>query len=145
VANGKGDVQLSWMTVVGAISVAGLVAGAGWTIFQNEFANVKETASEDRRQAAVYYNTNKDDLNRATAEIGRRLDVLESQMAAITPKLAHDPVEQKTVDAINAATAKQLDQIQAEITDINRQIAAALIIIDNNAGMTRKTAPLLPP
>jgi hypothetical protein len=144
-ANGKGDVSLSWMTVVGAISVAGLVAGAGWTIFQNEFANVKETATEDRRQVADYYNSNKDDLNRAKAEIGRRLDVLENQMAAMAPRLAHDPVEQKTVDAINAATDKRIDLIQAQITDINRQIAAALIIIDNNAGVSRKMQPTLPP
>jgi flagellar biosynthesis/type III secretory pathway protein FliH len=74
-----------------------------------------------------------------------RLSVLETELLTLVPKLAHDPVEQKTIDAINTAMAKQIDQIQAEITDINRQIAAALIIIDNNAGAMRKSAPTLPP
>ena len=143
-ANGKGDVSLSWMTIVGAGTLIAMLVGAGWTIGQNEFANVKEAAKQDREQATLYYNTNRDDLARANTESGRRIAILESQMSAIIPRLAHDPVEQKTIDAINAATAKQLDQIQAEITDINRQIAAALIIIDNNSGAPKR-APTLPP
>ena len=171
-ANGKSDVQLSWITIVGAATVVGLMAAAGWTIFQNEFANVKETASEDRKQSVLYYNTNRDDLIRREAEIKsnfdryltkdehrafldgtktdltnikERLAVVEAQVATSLTKLAHDPVEQKTIDANNVATDKRIDLIQAQITDINRQIAAALIIIDNNATTPRRTAPNLPP
>jgi hypothetical protein len=170
-ANGKGDVQLSWMTIVGAGTVVGLMAAAGWTIFQNEFANVKETAAEDRRQSALYYNTNRDDLIRRETEIKatfnlyltkdehrafldgvardistlkNRLDMVQRIQEERSSKLARDPVEQKTIDAINTATDKRIDLIQAQITDINRQIAAALIIIDNNA-TARKTPPTLPP
>jgi hypothetical protein len=170
-ANGKGDIQLSWMTVVGAGTVVGLMAAAGWTIFQNEFANVKDAASTDRKQSALYYNTNRDDLIRRETEIKstldrylskdehrafldgiirdinalkERIDTIQRIQEERAAKLAHDPVEQKTIDAINSATDKRIDLIQAQITDINRQIAAALIIIDNNA-TARKTMPTLPP
>jgi len=171
-ANGKGDIQLSWVTIVGAATVVGLMAAAGWTIFQNEFANVKETAAEDRRQAVLYYNTNRDDLIRRETEIKAtfnlyltkdehrafldgvardmatlkdRVDTIQRIQESRSSKLARDPVEQKTIDAINSATDKRIDLIQAQITDINRQIAAALIIIDNNAGAARKSPATLPP
>jgi hypothetical protein len=169
-ANGKGDIQLSWMTIVGAGTVVGLMAAAGWTIFQNEFASVKEIAASDRKQAVVYYNTNRDDLIRRETEIKstfdkyltkdehrafldgitrdvttlkERVDMIQRIQAERSTKIAHEPVEQKTVDAINSAIDKRIDLIQAQITDLNRQIAAALIIIDNNAAMKR-LSPLPP-
>lgn len=159
------------MTIVGAGTVVGLMAAAGWTIFQNEFAAVKETASEDRKQAAIYYNTNRDDLIRRETEIKatfdrylskdehrafldgiirdigalkERIDTIQRIQEERAAKLAHDPVEQKTIDAINSAIDKRIDLIQIQITDINRQIAAALIIIDNSAS-ARKSPQALPP
>jgi hypothetical protein len=55
-------------------------------------------------------------------------------------KQAHDPVEKATLDAIITAFDKRTDLIQGQIIDINRQIAAALIIIDNNNSV-KKTQP----
>jgi hypothetical protein len=136
VADTKGDVQLSWMTVVAACTVVGLMAAAGWTIFQNEFANVKETAAEDRKQSAIYYNTNREDLIRRETEIKAtfnlyltkdehrafldgvsrdiatlkdRLDTIQRIQESRSSKLARDPVEQKTIDAINQAIDKRID------------------------------------
>jgi hypothetical protein len=54
---------------------------------------------------------------------------------------AHDPVEKATIDVIIDAINKRDDLFQAQITDLNRQIAAALIIIDNNS---MKRVPLPP-
>jgi len=153
-ASGNGELKLSWMTVVGAGTVVGLMAAAGWTIFQNEFANVKDAAAADRKQAAVYYNSNREDRIRLEADakatyltkaehraylagitsdltaIRERIEAIQRIQNERASKLAHEPVEQKTIDAINSAIDKRIDLIQGQITDINRQIAAALIIID---------------
>ena len=117
-----GDPTLSWQTIVAAITVVGLLAVAQWTIFQNQFANTEKTISD----------------------LGRRLAILEATQAALITKLAHDPVEDRTFQAVAKATDDRIVLLQNQITDINRQIAAAIIIIDNNAVM-RKTPPTLPP
>jgi hypothetical protein len=152
------DQQRSWTNIgVGAAIAVSFVA-AGWTIFQNEFSSIKETATADRIQTARDIAEIKDNyLTKAehraysggVAEqlsgIRLRLVSLETMLTAIQPRLAHDPVEDRTFQAVSIASDKRIDLIQAQITDINRQIAAALIIIDNNAGFTRKVAPALPP
>jgi hypothetical protein len=123
-ADNRGDPQLSWQTIVAAIVVVGLIAAAQWTIFQNQFTNVDKTI----------------------ADLGRRVAILEATQAAITAKLAHDPVEKATFDAVAKSTDDRITLLQSNITDLNRQIAAALIIIDNNSalpGATRR--PSLPP
>jgi hypothetical protein len=69
-----------------------------------------------------------------------RIKVMES----LLQKGAHDPVEKATIDAILNALNKQIDLIVSQIADLNRQIAAALIIIDNNSA-NLKRSPQLPP
>ena len=121
-AANRGDPQLSWQTVVAAITVVGLLAVAQWTVFQNEFTNSEKT----------------------TADLGRRLALIEASQATILNRLAHDPVENATFQAVAKATDDRITLLQGQITDINRQIAAALIIIDNNSSLPRKTVPLPP-
>ena len=110
----------SWMSI--AVTVVALGVGALWAVSQNQFANTDKTM----------------------ADLSRRLAIVEAAQANLSTKLAHDPVEAKTFEAVSVATDKRIDLIQAQITDINRQIAAALIIIDQNAGMKR-SPPTLPP
>jgi hypothetical protein len=128
-----------------AVTVVGLMLAALWAVSQNEFSNVEKTAKADREQSAVYYNTNRDDLIRTTAELKARLTALEGEYTTILSKLAHDPVEDRTFQAVIAAIGKQIDLLQNSINDLNRQMAAALIVIDNNSGVIRKAAPVLPP
>ena len=118
----SGDPQISWMTLVGAVAVVGLMNGGQWAVSQTQFASVDKVQNELRE----------------------RLISVEAQQTKIIEKLAHDPVENRTFQATIDATDKRLDQIEGQITDINRQIAAALIIIDNNSGVKR-TTPMLPP
>ncbi len=155
--------QLSWTSIVTVLllgtALAITIASAGWTIFQAEFNNVEKIANADRERttAAIvelkatfnkyltkdehlaYLSGVKDDLS----TLKERVATIQRIQGERASKLAHDPVEQKTVDAINSAIDKRIDLIQSQITDINRQIAAALIIIDNNA-VSRK-APTPPP
>ena len=151
--NGKGGPEFSWQTIVGVLTAVALVWGAQWTIFQTQFANVEKVASADRAQITElkvqldkYLMIREHDEYRkgVTTQIDdllRHIVVLEAAQA----KSAHEPVEAQTFQAVSKATDDRVTLLQNSINDINRQIAAALIIIDNNAGMTRKTAPLLPP
>jgi predicted nucleic acid-binding Zn-ribbon protein len=110
----------SWMSI--AVTVVALGVGALWAVSQNQFANTDKTISD----------------------LGRRLAIVEATQATLITKLAHDPVEDKTFQAVAKATDDRIVLLQNQITDINRQIAAALIIIDQNAGMKRNAAPLPP-
>lgn len=117
-----GDPQISWQTIVGAVIIVGLVSGGQWVVSQTEFASIEQTQHELRD----------------------RIIGVEAEQKNIIAKLAHDPVEQRTFQAVVDAEDKHIDLLQAQIQDINRQIAAALIIIDNNA-VPKKSTPALPP
>jgi len=75
-------------------------------------------------------------LNSRADEINRRLAVAE----AILSKSAREPIEASTARAVSDALAKQIDLLQQEITDINRQIAAVLLAIEGNT-VRRPVAP----
>jgi hypothetical protein len=139
------------MTIVGAITVVGLMTAAQWTVNQIEFAHV-EQANAATTAALDKYLTRDEFKAYLTGEVAHfdglsaRVTILERQQAETFSRLAHDPVENRTFQAVSAAIDKRIDLIQAQITDINRQIAAALIIIDNNAGALHKApAATLPP
>jgi hypothetical protein len=72
--------------------------------------------------------------------MSKQNDETRERMNTLAARSARTPVEKETIDAIVNALDKQIQLVQGQIIDINRQIAAALIIIDNNA---KKTA--LPP
>jgi hypothetical protein len=159
--------KISWTSIVTVLLLGGAlaitIASAGWTIFQAEFNNVEKIANADRDRSAAAtvelkaifdkYLT-KETHNAYVSDVKNQIDTIKERVATIQriqdergAKIAHDPVEQKTVDAINSAIDKRIDLIQSQITDINRQIAAALIIIDNNAVSTssRRSPATLPP
>src|ERR1700722_19891013 len=111
----------SWLNI--GVTVVALGIGALWAVTQNQFSNTDKTISD----------------------LGRRLAIVEAAQSIIISKQAHEPVEDRTFQAVSKATDDRVTLLQNQITDINCQIAAALIIIDNNAGIARKTPPTLPP
>lgn len=118
--------QLSLMSIATILSMA--FAGT-WALFQTQLSSIEHELT--RMQDQLH-------------------DVQERQIKLISSE-AHEPVEKATIDANNVANDKRIDLIQGQITDINRQIAAALIIIDNNSGVgvategKRSGAASLPP
>jgi len=74
-------------------------------------------------------------------KIEDQLDETKNHVFELSAKQAHDPVETKTIDVVVNAIDKRLDTFQTQIVDINRQIAAALIIIDSNNAKLRPTTP----
>ena len=167
------SLERSWRAIGTAVSFV----AAGWTIFQNEFSSIKETATADRTQATVYYNANKDELGRREVELKAELDkirrdflskdehraylegtkeqleslrsrvsMLEVQQASNLSRLAHDPVEDRTFQAVAKATDDKINllqnQMQSQTADLNLQLAAALkAMADINANATRRQQP----
>lgn len=94
------------MTVVGAVSVVGMMGAAQWVVSQTQFANVDKIAAANH------------------TELISRIDRLERDQADLTRNLAHDPVESRTFKAVSEAQDKRIDLIQSQIAEIGRQIAA---------------------
>jgi flagella basal body P-ring formation protein FlgA len=139
--------QLTWTNVVATITVMCVLAAGGYTIVENQFAFVQQSA----RQA-------NEDLLKQLQQIHHELELIQSQyltlrehaayqkeqenannafrtrigtMEAIERDLlshsAHSPVEAKEVDVFSAATDKRFEAVQQQINDINRQIAASIL------------------
>jgi len=144
-----GEPQLSWTTIVGAVIIVGLLNSAQWIVAQTQFANVEKTETYDRQSFDKYltkaeHKAYLDGIQLHLEGLSARVTTLEKQQTDTFSRLAHDPVEDRTFQAVIVATDKRIDLIQAQITDINRQIAAALIIIDNNAVARKQSVPVPP-
>jgi len=126
----KDDGGITTSNLIAAIAVVIMAFGAYWALMQSQFSNVEKTQT-----AAEQFSQYRD------ADLLKRIEKLELD----TQRQAHEPVEKATLDAVNSAVNQRIDLIQAQIADINRQIAAALIIIDNDNGTTSKKSLPLPP
>ena len=147
--------EISWQTVIGALSAVGILAAASWAVFQTQFGDVEKELATDRQHITEltsdldkYLTIREHSEYRASVaaqidDLRVRSAALEAARVSILARMAREPIEAATFQAVIAAIGKQIDQTQAQIADINRQIAAALIIIDNNAGLRKN--PALPP
>jgi hypothetical protein len=57
-----------------------------------------------------------------------RISSMEAVERDLLSHAAHNPVEAKEVDVFAAATDKRFEAVQQQINDINRQIAASILI-----------------
>ena len=117
--NNPDDSNPRSLSLVSAATILAMAFAGTWALFQSQLGSMEHELTELRGQ----------------------LHDLEERQIQIIAKSAHEPVEKLTVDANDAASDKRIDLIQSQITDINRQIAAALIIIDNNSGVKRGVLP----
>jgi uncharacterized protein HemX len=152
-ADSKGGSELSWQTIVGALSAVAILGAAGWTIFQTQFANIEKELATDRARAEELqasldkyltireHNGYRADVDNRVGDLDRRVVVLEASQA----KAAREPVEAKTFEAVSKATDDRVTLLQNQLNDVNRQIAAALVIIDQNRGLSRGSPLPLPP
>jgi hypothetical protein len=116
--------------LIAGCAVLIMAFGSGGAIVQSQFSNTAKTqetadASTKEREKIL-------------------LDRIE-KLEEIARHSAREPVEKATLDAIITASDKRNDLMQAQISDINRQIAAALIIIDNNNQVGVKKLSPSPP
>ena len=136
----NGNPQLSWVTVLSMAAFAALLFGGSWAVSQTQFAGVQRQVDETKTEIA--------DLRRSLTaekrfdELLKRVDAIEARQFDLLAKSARNPVESGELTALIGATDKRLDVVQAQIADINRQIAAAILL--GPSGDDRKKA-LVPP
>jgi hypothetical protein len=132
-----GDQKLSWGTVVIVAGVIVPLIGGSWAVFQTQFANMQLQITIDRQQNAEAIKELKADITAIRREYTdekrfdealRRLDGMSNRMLDLAGKAARNPVERDEVVALIGALDKRQEVTQAQIADINRQIAAAILI-----------------
>jgi hypothetical protein len=107
---------------------------------QASIAKLEDTLRNDLTHDLISRNEFRQFEERFT-KLESQLDETKNNVFQLSAKAAHDPVETKTIDAVVNAIDKRLDTFQTQIVDINRQIAAAIIIIDSNNAKLRPTTP----
>lgn len=130
--------------LIAGCAVLIMAFAAGGALVQTQFAGVEKTNSNYATSSKDSVELLRKETNDLALELKAHVDRLEREQLEAARTSAREPVEKATVEAITGAIDKRIDLIQAQITDINRQIAAALIIIDNNSGV-KKLSPAIPP
>jgi hypothetical protein len=165
--NGNGSV-IGVQTLISTAVVLFMAFGGGWTLFQSQLAGTQKQIEDVKQfnefrlnqqqgQITALQQTVRDDLasvlipRKEFVEFQARYESLVAEVVRLQQEqhanvlaAARRPVEKETLDVIDADFSKRIDQIEVQIQDINRQIAAALIIIDNQNQKT-PTRPALPP
>jgi len=119
--NGNGGPQLTWPAVFGAVGVFCLITGGGYAILQNQF-NAANQLDKSLREAAQH---EQEIVNKTFSD---RLSALEIGQRELIAHAAHSPVEAKEVDGLSASVDKQIAALRSQIDDINRQIAASILL-----------------
>lgn len=151
--------------LVGATTIVALLFGGSWTVFQTQFSSVDKTIVALRDDTGKKFDALDGQISKINDTLrsdiasnlisrnefiqfqyrfesaARQNDETRERLNTLSARSAHTPVEKETIDAVVIALDKQIQLVQGQIIDINRQIAAALIIIDNN---TKKSATLPP-
>jgi hypothetical protein len=162
-SSGPGNGVISVPTLISMAAVLFMAFGGGWTLFQSQFTAMVRQIDElkqldgfrldgQKQQIVALEHTVRDDLQtvfiprREFGEFQKRfealaaeIDRLQTEQHAFVLTAARHPIEKETLDVIDADFGKRIDQIEVQIQDINRQIAAALIIIDNQKIVPSKT------
>lgn len=129
--DGKG---ITPANLIAATAVVIMALIAGGALMQSQLANVAKI-HEDAQTAT----------KEREAMLLERIKVLE----VAARYQAHDPVEKATLDAIVAGIDKREELFQAQsttqITDLNRQFAAALLTINANTQQSEVKKPAVMP
>jgi hypothetical protein len=133
---------VSVQTIISLAAVLIMAFGGGWAIFQSQFSNMQKQLDDVKQVASVIISRNEFDqfqsrFDSLTGEVTR----LQQEQHAVALSAARHPIEKETLDVIDADFSKRIDQIEVQIQDINRQIAAALIIIDQQKSPLRSALP----
>jgi len=141
--NGNGG-SSGLTTIVAALTIVAILFGAGWTIFQAQLSDLRDVVKSDHESALRQADVLEAEIKTLHTElVGQaefkqfvlqyndlvdRLKFLEAEQRLNERTQAREPVEKATLEAINSAFDHRLAQIQSQMDDINKQIAAAIII-----------------
>lgn len=129
--------QLTWSVVISAIGAFCVLTGGGYTIIQNQFNAVArriDTNEKDIQRFELHYLTlrehaafqrEQEAINIAVAD---RIKALETAQREIISHSARSPIESREMDQLSSAFDKRFEGMQQQINDINRQIAASILL-----------------
>jgi hypothetical protein len=125
--NGNTAPQLTWISVITTIGVAGVVIAGGYKILEVQFDSVRQTSdvlsAHFNEQVALIRHENEQLRDALVA----RILVLEAQQRDLIAHQAHSPVETQQVNDLSHAMDVRIATMQGQIDDINKQIAASIL------------------
>jgi hypothetical protein len=163
--NGSNGGGISVQTIISAAVLVIMAFGSGWTIFEAQFSAVARQIEELKQinefrlgeqgshilslerivredlQSVFIPRKEFDEFQKRFEALIVEINRLQADQHAAALTTARHPIDKETVDVIDAGFSKRIDQIEVQIQDINRQIAAALIIIDQNKTAVRSVLP----
>jgi hypothetical protein len=153
------------MSLVSVATILSMAFAGTWALFQVQLSSVNREIDLVNKTTAATFASLDNEIDKVNVTLRTnltstyiprtefeqfqlRFDAIRAQItllgdrqADLVGRSAREPVERATIEAINAAVDKQIAIIQGQISDINRQIAAALIIIDSNSNTTKHAVP----
>jgi hypothetical protein len=143
--------QLTWSVVIAGVIAFCALSGGFFAIVQNQFnaqdrrIDIHERAIELIRSEYLSlreHNAFQHEQNVVNNSFVSRFTALENVQRDLVGHAAHSPVEAKEVDVLSAAIDKRFEASQQQINDINRQIAASILI--QPQGYAHPQSPQLP-
>jgi len=140
--------QLTWTNIVATIAVFCVMAGGGYKIIASELAFQRELGRNEDDDLRKQIEQNRRDIEAirnsfltirehtayqheqtlVNNEFRDHLTALELGQRELIAHQAHTPVESKEVDVLSASIDKRFESEQQQINDINRQIAASILL-----------------
>lgn len=153
--------QLTWTNIVATIAVMCVMAGGGYKIVASEMEFQKELLESSDDNLRRQIDQNKHDIELLRAEylslrehiayqreqttlndsFKNRLLVLETGQKDLIAHTAHTPVEAKELEIMRDSIDKRFEGAQQQINDINRQIAASILLPDRQIPNQRNVIP----
>jgi hypothetical protein len=137
IGNGDGAPQLTWSIVIAGILAFCALSGGFFAIVQNQF-NAQDRRIDAHEKAIEMIRSQylglrehaafQHEQETVNSSFTSRFIALENVQRELVGHAAYSPVEAKEVDVLSAAIDKRFDAAQQQINDINRQIAAAILI-----------------
>jgi hypothetical protein len=146
-SDGTSGPQLTWTNVVATVGVICVLSAGGYTIVQNQFSFVQQSARQTNEDILKQVELSRHEIELVRAQylslrehvayqheqeiintgFVARLTALENVQRDLLAHAAHNPVESKEVDGLSISVDKRIELVQQQINDINRQIAASVL------------------
>ncbi len=124
-----GDPQLPWGTVISTVFAVALLFGGSWGVSQMQFSGVQRQLDEIAQSRRDYVTmASFMQFEKRHDELQKEIDDIRARLLDLLSRSAHDPVEGAQLKAIVDSVNERLAIIQSQIADINRQIAAAILL-----------------
>jgi uncharacterized membrane protein YgaE (UPF0421/DUF939 family) len=140
--------QVTWSLIVAALGAFCLIVGGGYAIIQNQFNAVDRLSQAETLDLRKQIDANRRETEKIRSEylslrehnaalheqetintsVNERLRTVFERQVELVSHAARVPVEAKEFDVLSTAIDKRFEAMQQQVNDINRQIAASILI-----------------